>query len=138
MVDTESAAASAGPLAKVRSMLGWLVVNAVLSYLLLYPLGLGELAIRHLLARALDAPWSPFEGDPGALQASLIGFVLMGCPLLVVAILVNRARSTAQWSAGLPRVLFWAITAAVLVMPLVVSELIDVTIPQMLGKGVLW
>ncbi|MEV6287184.1 hypothetical protein [Kribbella sp. NPDC051770] len=125
----------ASPAVRVRAVLLWLVVNVVLAYLLLYPLGLGELAVRHFLAVALDGPWSPFVNDPGDLQASIYGFVLFGCPLLALAVVINRRLHR---STGGPAILFWLATVALLVAPLAISGLFDLTLMQAFGKGLFW
>lgn len=119
----------------VRAGFLWFVTNVVLAYLLLYPLALGELAVRHFLAVALDGPWSPFVNDPGDLQASVYGFVVFGLPLLALAAVVNRRLHR---SVGGPAALFWPATVALLIAPFVISGLSDLTVLEMFGKGVLW
>jgi hypothetical protein len=133
-VNTEIATAARRSTPRVPRVLVWLVVNVVSAYLLLYPLALGELVVRHLLAGILDAPWSPFGSDTGDLQAGVLGCLLLGGPLLILVVAANRAiRRPHQQN-----VVFWAVTTAVLVAPTVVSGLLDLTFQEMFGKGLLW
>ncbi|GAB3819313.1 hypothetical protein [Kribbella italica] len=131
-MDHQIAAARRMPARQILTALTWLVVNVVFAYLLLYPLGLAELILRHVLAGLLDAPWSPFEGDPVDLQAAVVGTVLLGVPLLGLVVAVNRGirRTRGVW--------FWPATTVVLVAPTVVSGVLNLTLAEAFGQGVLW
>ncbi len=131
-MDPQIATAGRTPALRALRALTWLVVNVVAAFPLVYPLGLAELAVRHLLGSALDAPWAPFVSEPGDLQAAVLGAVLLGGPVLLVVVVTNRA---IRWTHSLP---FWVATTAVLIAPAVVSDLLNLTLAETFGKGLLW
>jgi len=80
---------------------------------------------------------SPLDDD-GEVMASVLILVVVAGPLVLAAVLVNRAvrRRLAlrgPWAAAL-----WSAAAAILLAPMAVFYLGELTVSQMLGKGLLW
>ena len=78
-------------------------------------------------------PYHQAEAEAGAAVA-----VLGGGLLITAAVLANRALQRRLELRGRPAFAYWAATAAVLLTPFLYFWLGELTVPEMLGKGLLW
>jgi hypothetical protein len=116
--------------------LTWLLANLTIGYLASFPLLMVVVFGYYVRAKVWGTVASPFrdgEADVGVL-------VILGTatPLAFAAVAVNRLLRRRWGLAGRAAVAFWAITALVLLAPFTVFALSDLTVPQMLGRGLLW
>ncbi|GAA1590219.1 hypothetical protein GCM10009804_53040 [Kribbella hippodromi] len=64
----------------------------VVGLLLGYPVVIGDLLVRQVVGRILDAPWAPFGADPeGKTGMSVIIVFVIGLPLVVGAVAIGKA-----------------------------------------------
>jgi uncharacterized membrane protein YhaH (DUF805 family) len=112
----------------------WLAGNLALGYGLAFPLTSAVVFgyyVRAHLWGDVPAPYHSAEAQIGAAFA-LVGVAVLG----VVAVLVNRRLR--RRPPGWPAVLFWPATVILLITPCLLFTLNESTVPQMLGKGLLW
>ncbi|HEX6352912.1 hypothetical protein [Actinophytocola sp.] len=123
-----------GETAPGRARFGaWVAANLALGYVLAFPLTSAVVFGYYVRAKVwgdVSAPYGSAEAQVGA------AFAVVGVGVLVaVALLVDRRlRKTIRW----PAIVFWPATVAVLTTPCTLFLLNNSTVPQMLGKGLLW
>ena len=82
----------------VRVTLTWLAGNAILGYLLAFPLVSGVLLARHVIGRGP----SPLDDD-GEVMASVLILVVVAGPLVLAAVPVNRSAQDDGVGSATPR-----------------------------------
>jgi hypothetical protein len=120
---------------RTRTALTWLLANLVLGYLTAFPLLSAVVFTYYVRAKVwgtVSAPYHQAEAEAGAAVA-----VLGGGLLITAAVLVNRALRRRLDLRGRPAFAFWTVTAAVLLTPFLCFWLNELTVPEMLGKGLL-
>jgi hypothetical protein len=120
----------------VRTVLAWFGGNLVLGYLLSFPLITVILLGDYFRARVWHTTVAPFHGAEA--QMGVLFVVAVGGPLGTAAILLNRAVRRRlvlrRWTAPV----FSPFTAVILMSPFAAFYIAEPTVPQMLGKGLLW
>ena len=120
-----------------RTALTWAAANLALGYCAVFPLVSAVLFGSYVRAEA----WGSLAGadhdpEPGI---ALGFFVTAGVPLAAAAVVANRALRRRLRLRGWPATAFWAATVAILLTPFALwTRNPDLTVPQMLGKGLLW
>jgi hypothetical protein len=117
-------------------VLVWAGANLAIGYLLSFPLLTAVLLGRFVQARAGGGTVAPFHGAEATAAVAVV--VVVGVPLALAAVLVNRAVRRRPALRRWPVALFWPVTAALLLGPFAWCYLAEPTVPQMLGKGLLW
>lgn len=121
---------------RTRTALTWLLANLLLGYLAAFPLLSAVVLTYYLRAKVwgtVSAPYHAAEAEAGAAVA-----VLGGGLLITAAVLVNRALRHRLELRGWPAITFWPVTATILLTPFLYFWLAELTVPEMLGKGLLW
>jgi hypothetical protein len=111
----------------------WVAVNLALGYGLAFPLISAVVFSYYVRAKV----WGDVSAPYGRAEAQVsVAFAVVGTGVLMtVAVLVDRRlRRRLRW----PAVVFWPATAVLLVSPCLLFVLNELTVPQMLGKGLLW
>lgn len=111
----------------------WVAVNLALGYCLSFPLISAFVFGYYVRAKV----WGDVSAPYGSAEAQIsVAFAVVGGGVLVtVAVLVDRrSRRTLRW----PAIVFWPATTVLLVTPCLLFVLNELTVPQMLGKGLLW
>ncbi|HYQ62614.1 hypothetical protein [Actinophytocola sp.] len=111
----------------------WAVTNLLLGYALAFPVTSAVAFSYYVRAKVWGTVASPYGGAEAQIS---IAFVLVGGGVLVaLAVLMNRRyRRTMRW----PAFMYWLATVVLLVAPSLLFVLNESTVPQMLGKGLLW
>ena len=140
MATTSGASPHSGSTRRGRAatLLAWFGANAVLGYLLAFPLASGILLGRHLVARTWGTALSPYDGEDDMAQVSAFILIVIGGPLLtaatVISLMVRRRLALRGWRV----VVFWLGAAMLLLGPLAIFYFGELTVSEMLGKGLLW
>lgn len=117
---------------RVRPAVTWVAVNLILGYVLAFPLTSAVVFGYYVRAKTWGDVSAPYGGQEAQIGAA---FALVGGgALLAVAVLANRRLRTPRW----PAVVYWLATAVLLGTPCLLFVLNDLTVPQMLGKGLVW
>lgn len=92
--------------------------TAAIGLLLAYPVLFGEMLVRQLAGRALDAPWAPFGTDAeGKTQLSVLVVLFVGAPLLLAAIAIGQAIRRRIGGSRRTATLHYLASSAILLLP---------------------
>lgn len=119
--------------------LAGLAAMVVVGWFFAFPLLVGELLIRQLIGSAVDAPWVPFGVDAdGKTQLSAIILVIVGGPLLAVAVVIVRSVRRRLDIQGWRAATFYLASLVALLVPFLLAKAGAISFSAMLGSGWLW
>jgi hypothetical protein len=135
-----SAEPAARPAGKaLRVILAGGAATAVVGWFLALPLLMGELLVRQLAGRVLDAPWTPFGADrDGKTQLGVLVVVVVVIPLILLALAIGRAVQRRLELRGRLAVIHWLGSLVLLLTPFLLGRADVIGFDTMLGNGWLW
>ncbi|HET9140348.1 hypothetical protein [Actinophytocola sp.] len=119
-----------------RVALAWLLTNLAIGYLLAFPLLLVVVYSYYVRATVWGTVSSPFRD--GEADVGVFVILITAVPLAVAAVAVNRLLRRRWGLTGRAAAAFWTGTVLLLFGPFTAFALSDLTVPQMLGRGLLW